>query len=733
MNFLTPTMLFGAAAVGVPIALHFFYKARYRKLPWAAMEFLKEAIEQTSRRLKFQEWILLALRCLAILLLALALARPGTQFAGSAGRGDSIDAVIVIDTSYSMGGQEADKTRLEIAKDAAKGIINTLPANSTVQIIACSDRPELLGPKSRANLDQARSLIDGIQTNGLASDLLPGLTAALEAANAGTAPNKEIYVVSDLHKLGFERQQGGLRDKCDEIRHQANLVFVRCGNETRKTANIAVTDVAAVTTIPHTNSRVPFVITLKNTGSEAVKGVKVGLEFDGKAVEKDEATIEELAKDSVTTITLTGSLDAAGPKVLTVRLTGDSLPGDNRFDRVILVRDVIRVLLVDGTPNDAMPAESASHFVRNALTPVPQDRINEYFIRPQIVRTDELNTVSLPNFDVIYLLNAPASEFPADFSNRLKEFVSNGGGLVIGSGDNVQAADYNRVLGTGGAKLLPFNLTTVQNTTDTSPFAAAPETVEQQSFLKRFLEEQQMRSALERVTMTRMFGVEDTGPNAAGGAVLVRTTDSKPLVASRVVGQGEVVFVATSMDERWTTFPGRSSDAFVSFIQLVMTHLTGRKTPGGTKTAGDPLMWYPPEAEGGFELVMPPKPGEKETRRVRLDKPEVKPGEKIAITATNTADPGIYRIVPEGKSDASGPLFAVNADLRESANLDVASQADLVKLLDYEPTVIQAGAGTESAVNQTRTRREWTEYVLLLLLIALVAESIWAWVCGRAW
>ena len=40
------------------------------------MKFLKEAIEQTSRRLKFQEWILLALRCLALILLALALARP---------------------------------------------------------------------------------------------------------------------------------------------------------------------------------------------------------------------------------------------------------------------------------------------------------------------------------------------------------------------------------------------------------------------------------------------------------------------------------------------------------------------------------------------------------------------------------------------------------------------------------------------------------------------------------
>ena len=65
MTFLAPIMFAGAAAVSIPIALHFFYRARYRPLPWAPMKFLKEAVEQTSRRVKFQEWILLALRCLA--------------------------------------------------------------------------------------------------------------------------------------------------------------------------------------------------------------------------------------------------------------------------------------------------------------------------------------------------------------------------------------------------------------------------------------------------------------------------------------------------------------------------------------------------------------------------------------------------------------------------------------------------------------------------------------------
>src|SRR5579871_2006453 len=102
MQFLAPLMLYGAAAISIPLGLHFFYRARYKPLPWAPMRFLKEAIEQTSRRLKFQEWILLALRCLALILLALALSRPGLRSAVTAQRGESIDVVFVIDTSLSM-------------------------------------------------------------------------------------------------------------------------------------------------------------------------------------------------------------------------------------------------------------------------------------------------------------------------------------------------------------------------------------------------------------------------------------------------------------------------------------------------------------------------------------------------------------------------------------------------------------------------------------------------------
>src|SRR5436853_1539519 len=100
MGFLAPWMLFGTAAVSVPIIIHLFFKSRFRTVPWAAMKFLLTSIEQTSRRLKFQELLLLALRCLLLAALALAMARPVMSVAKGTGRGDAVDAVFVMDTSY---------------------------------------------------------------------------------------------------------------------------------------------------------------------------------------------------------------------------------------------------------------------------------------------------------------------------------------------------------------------------------------------------------------------------------------------------------------------------------------------------------------------------------------------------------------------------------------------------------------------------------------------------------
>jgi Aerotolerance regulator N-terminal/von Willebrand factor type A domain len=732
MTFLSPWMLAGAAAVSIPIALHFFYRARYKPLPWAPMKFLKEAIEQTSRRLKFQEWILLALRCLAIILLALALARPGFKSATVAGRGEAIDAVFVFDTSYSMAARDGDKTRLERAKDAALAVLDTLPTNSSVQIYGCSDRATFLGPVQRFNIDQARQLIPTIEVASLSTDLFPGLAEALNAAKNGTAPAKEIYVFTDMQKSGFERQQGAIKSKCEEIKAQANLVFVRCGKPDKRVPNVAVVDVKLISDIPHTRTRVPFEVTLKNTGSEPVKAVKVALELDGKAIEKDAVQIDQIDSGMLHTVMLTASLDEPGLRVIAVEITGDELPGDNVLYKTVLVRDKVRVLLVDGTPNPDNPTDAGDHFVKTALNP---GRVPDYYIESDSVSAAEASPLHLDNRDIVYLLNAPVREanptvgMSAEFLAKLDEFVRGGGGLVIGCGDLVNADAYNRVLGADGYKLLPFDFTVIRTASEQTPYNPAPETVEEASFVGPF-RQPPYSDALRLVAVNRMLDLNDS---ATAGRVLIKSTEGRPFLASRVAGEGEVIVTTTSLDERWGKFPSEAR-AFVPFTRYLLNHLTGRKVPGGTSMAGSPLVWLPPEgAKTEYELVKPAKPGEKFRQRVRLEASEARDGQKAAVTATDTARAGLYHIVPLGKADDAGPLFAVNPDLRESADLTVATDTDVENWLGFRPPIIPAGAGTESAVSQLRTRTEWTVYVLLALLILLVVEGVWAWSCGRAW
>jgi hypothetical protein len=112
MAFLNPILLFGVAAVSVPIIIHLLNRRKFQKVVWAAMRFLKLSVEQNQRRMQIEDMILLALRCLLLALLAWALARPAILSNARDVFGQSkVTGVIVLDNSYSMGVNDGTKTR----------------------------------------------------------------------------------------------------------------------------------------------------------------------------------------------------------------------------------------------------------------------------------------------------------------------------------------------------------------------------------------------------------------------------------------------------------------------------------------------------------------------------------------------------------------------------------------------------------------------------------------------
>ncbi len=76
MEFLNPLMLWGALAIGIPIALHFWHQKKGQLLNWAATQWLTEKDLQQSKGIRLDNLLLLIIRCLLLILLVILLSKP---------------------------------------------------------------------------------------------------------------------------------------------------------------------------------------------------------------------------------------------------------------------------------------------------------------------------------------------------------------------------------------------------------------------------------------------------------------------------------------------------------------------------------------------------------------------------------------------------------------------------------------------------------------------------------
>src|SRR5215469_9969712 len=100
--FLNPwTMAIGGALISVPIIIHLINRMRFKRIRWAAMEFLLKAQKRMRKRLIIEQLLLLALRCLLVAMAGLLVCR----FVGGAfdlGGGKPNLHIAVLDDTLSM-------------------------------------------------------------------------------------------------------------------------------------------------------------------------------------------------------------------------------------------------------------------------------------------------------------------------------------------------------------------------------------------------------------------------------------------------------------------------------------------------------------------------------------------------------------------------------------------------------------------------------------------------------
>src|SRR6187401_1923992 len=115
LAFLNPLLLWALPLAAVPIVIHILNRRRFKKVPWAAMEFLLAAMKRNRKRLRMEQWLVLLLRTLAVLLLVALVSRP--QLGGGGLLSARVHHIVVLDDSASMTQRSGSTTLFVKAQD----------------------------------------------------------------------------------------------------------------------------------------------------------------------------------------------------------------------------------------------------------------------------------------------------------------------------------------------------------------------------------------------------------------------------------------------------------------------------------------------------------------------------------------------------------------------------------------------------------------------------------------
>ena len=140
MTFLNPAILFGLVAASIPVIIHFLNLKKLKKIEFSTLNFLKELQKNKIRKIKFKQWLLLALRVMIIIFIVAAFARPtleGVSIGGTTSAAKTT-AVFILDDTFSMSVVDQDGSYFNQAKQTIKNLLSNFEEGDECGLILIS-------------------------------------------------------------------------------------------------------------------------------------------------------------------------------------------------------------------------------------------------------------------------------------------------------------------------------------------------------------------------------------------------------------------------------------------------------------------------------------------------------------------------------------------------------------------------------------------------------------------
>lgn len=712
MSFVNPALL-GFLALGlIPIIIYLINRQRYRRRPWAAMEFLLRAMKRHQRRLRLENLLLLLIRTLAVLLFVFAMARPsfddGTlPVLGRVARQEAV----ILDASSSMAATLASSSTLQAARERARTLlldlevgdrtalfVGGLPPVDTpsaqLELVSEGGPAEILG-----DLEQAKPGWLKLDPETLISE---AASFAREQGGAWT-----FHFISDFQRGDWYSEDGTERPavrKALELLQEADSKLRLHSVAPDNPRNVSLISLRPSSGLISTDLPISFQVEVANRGTELVPGIEVELLIDSEVQGTRRIDVEG---GEEITLSFPHIFRLPGVARVEARLRSDDLDRDDARWFACEVVESVKILVADGGWN---PAEDSaeSDWLLAAIgeneTSGSGIRLSPY--RVEVVPEDRLLSADIDSARILVLADVSTMN-PAE-SARIDQFLREGGGVLVFTGSRMDHSTWKANAWNNGDGWFPWE-----------PGVAVSDPRRQVFY--HWLIKDMEHPIMEYLASFPEAGLGDVVVHGFQKPLQIKEDsqilmelddfDQTPVLVQDYQGSGSVVVLGTGADREWSNFP--VTPAYVCFLHECLPWLTVQDGNWRYLALGQPLVREVPSSDYAprVSLITP------DGGVVPLALKESEDRKSFLLSVAGSWQPGVYEIRYEKESgETRSDAFAVNPASGEGELVFV----DCAGLAEVYPAVEEQTAEQSSASESTSGKLGDLWYPLFMAVLALL-------------
>ena len=683
MIFLNPTILFGLLAASIPVILHFLNLRKIKKIEFSTLSFLKELQKTKIRRIKFKQWLLLALRILIILFLVASFARPTLESStvGGTASAAKTTAVFILDNSFSMALVTERGSYFNQAKQVIKSLLSEFNQGDEVILITTSSPARKI--VSTNNLDFIKKQLNEIEISYVSRNLEESILISNRVLSESQNFNKEIYVLSDFQKSMIHQSDDNIENITQIFNADVKLYTFFFGG--KDVNNLAVTDLSVNNQIFELNKLLSFTVKVADHTRIASTNTVISLFIKGV---KNAQQSYDIKKGETKSLNFETTLKHFGLVEIVAELEDDEILQDNLRYTYLNVPEEITVLMIYDINRD-------TKFVETALT-----SSSESNIKITKVESTRLNSVNLNIYDCVFLIGSEniISE------KRLSEFVESGGSMILMPGSNSTKSNLNKLFAQLNIPSLGEKIS--------SPNSESINSFEQVDFKHPIFNNLFEKNIKPEIESPKIFSYFKTSTKGKGKSIIT-LQDNSAFLSEYKFGNGKILFYNTAPALSWSDLPLKG--IFAPIINRSVNYLVSGNDDTENYLSGDEISLN--ISKSRLPQIKVEKP-DKSFEVINIDTLDI----KNYLSYLNTDIIGIYKFY--SGEDFIGAA-AVNTNGKES-NLELLTKNEFDDYLDKNGFMgihikLDAESDYKDQIYKARFGSElWQLFLLIVLILALV-------------